>query len=95
VIDCSNASLGLKNDEFVTSFTFVFGTVRAGFSTVETPQIYVKVLPNLPNAYEFANKSDAGGKYSETGEFVITNSTWLTTVYNPTPVKKSLPKTGY
>ncbi|MCL2773474.1 MAG: SpaA isopeptide-forming pilin-related protein, partial [Oscillospiraceae bacterium] len=93
VIDCSNASLGLKSDEFVTSFTFVFGTVRAGFSTVETPQIYVKVLPNLPNGFEFANKCDAGGRYD--GSFVISNSTWLTTIFNPSPVKKSLPKTGF
>jgi uncharacterized repeat protein (TIGR01451 family) len=92
VIDCSNASLGLKNDEFVTSVTFVFGTVKAGFSMVETPQIYVKVQNGLPNGYQFANKADAGGKYGR--EWVVGNSTTVCTLYNPTPPGK-LPRTGY
>jgi len=90
VIDCSNASLGLKNDEYVTSFTLLFGTVKAGFAQVEQPQIFVKVLTTLPNGYEFANKADVGGKYGR--EWVVGNTTWLTKVY-----KKSepLPRTGY
>lgn len=91
VVDCSNASLGLFNDEFVTSFTLYFGNVPAGFRNVEAPQVYVNVLKTLPNAYQFANKVDAGGKYQ--GEWVITNSTWLTTISNPNPEK--LPKTGW
>jgi len=91
VIDCSNAALGLKNDEYVTSFTFIFGTVKAGFSLVEQPQIFVKVLPNLQNGFEFANKCDAGGKYS--GEWVISSSVWTVRIYNPSAQK--LPKTGY
>jgi hypothetical protein len=74
VIDCSNAALGLKSDEFVTSFSLIFGKVKAGFSLVETPQIFVKVLPNLQNEYEFANKCDVGGKYN--GEWVIGHSVW-------------------
>jgi uncharacterized repeat protein (TIGR01451 family) len=31
VIDCSNASFGLYADEYVVSFSLVFGTVKAGF----------------------------------------------------------------
>jgi uncharacterized repeat protein (TIGR01451 family) len=89
VIDCSNASLGLKSDEFITSFSCIFGTVKAGFAQVEIPQVYVKVLANLQHGFEFANKADAGGKYL--GEWVISNSTSLTKTYNP----QKLPKTGY
>ena len=40
-IDCSTASLGLRSDEYVTSFTLVFGTVKAGFCKVTAPQIYM------------------------------------------------------
>jgi uncharacterized repeat protein (TIGR01451 family) len=93
VIDCSNASLGLRNDEFVTSFTIIFGTVKAGFSMVETPQIYVKVQNGLPNGYQFANKADIGGKYGR--EWVIGASTWLSEAYNPNTPGGKLPRTGY
>jgi len=90
VIDCSNASLGLRNDEYITSFTLVFGTVKAGFSQVEQPQIFVKVLPTLPNQYQFANKVDCGGKYGR--EWVLGNSTWRSGVYRK---PEKLPRTGY
>ena len=91
VIDCSNASLGLPSDEFVTTFTLVFGNVKAGFTCVEQPQVFVTVLKNLPNGYQFSNKADIGGKTGQ--EWVIGNSTWLTTIYRSTNDK--LPKTGY
>ena len=90
VIDCSSASLGLKNDEYVTSVTFLFGTVKAGFAQVVQPQIFVKVLDTLQNGYEFANKADMGGKYGN--EWVVGNSTWLTKVFKKT---EPLPRTGY
>jgi hypothetical protein len=90
VVDCSNASLGLRSDEYVTSFTLIFGTVKAGFSIVEQPQIYVKVNAGLPNGYQFANKADTAGKYGK--EWVAGNSTWLTTVYAK---PEKLPRTGY
>ncbi|MCL2774923.1 MAG: SpaA isopeptide-forming pilin-related protein [Oscillospiraceae bacterium] len=90
VINCSPASLGLKNDEFITSFTFMYGTVKAGFAQVETPQIYVDVLKTLPNGYKFSNKVDAGGKYN--GEWVVFNNSWQTTVFSKAD---KLPKTGY
>ena len=90
VIDCSNASLGLKSDEYVTSFTLLFGTVKAGFAQVEQPQIFVKTLTTLPNGYEFANKADVGGKYGK--EWIISNSTTLCKIFKkPAP----LPRTGY
>jgi hypothetical protein len=89
-IDCRNAALGLANDEYVTSFTLVFGTVKAGFRQVTEPQVYVTVKTGLANGYEFGNKADVGGKYN--GEWVIGNSTWVTKIY-ATPTK--MPRTGY
>ena len=94
VIDCSNASLGLKSDEYITSVTFMFGTVKAGFANVETPQIFVKVLPNLPNGYQFANKADVGGK-DYNGEWICNNSTVLTTIFSTQQPSQKLPKTGW
>jgi len=81
--------LGLKSDEFVTSFTLVFGTVKAGFAQVEQPQIFVDVLKTLNNGYKFANKVDVGGKYGN--EWIVGNSTHVTTIYS----NQKLPKTGY
>lgn len=51
---------------------------------------FTAVLNNLPNVYQFTNKADIGGKYQ--GEWVIGNSTWLTTIY---AVGGKLPKTEY
>jgi len=89
VIDCSNASLGLRSDEFITSVTYVFGNVKAGFCQVEQPQIFVKVLSTLYNGYQFANKCDVGGKYGS--EWIVSNSTTLTTIFS----NAKLPRTGY
>ena len=91
VIDCSPASLGLRSDEFITSFTLYFGTVKAGFAQVEQPQIFVNVLKTLPNGYQFSNKADVGGKYGN--EWIVGNSTTLTSIYRG--VGERLPKTGY
>jgi uncharacterized surface anchored protein len=91
VIECRNAALGLASDEYVTSFTLVFGTVKVGFCQVEQPQVYVTVKEGLANGYEFANKLDIGGKYGS--EWVIGNSTKLTEIYSQSSVK--LPHTGY
>jgi len=91
VIDCSNASLGLSADEYVTSFTVYFGQVPSGFTSVEEPKVYGKVLNKIfPNGYVFSNKVDIGGMYQ--GEWIIGNSTAPTSIYSPTPAK--LPKTG-
>jgi hypothetical protein len=90
VIDCSGVALGLYADEYVTSVTLVFGTVKAGFSCVEQPQIYVRTLSTLLNQYRFAKKSDVAGKYGT--EWIAGNSVAVTEIYRkPVP----LPKTGY
>ena len=90
VVGCTNAEIGLARDEYVTSFSLIFGTVKAGFAQVEQPKVYMYIQKNLPNGLQFANKADIGGKYQ--GEWVIGNSTWLTTIYAP---GGKLPKTGY
>ena len=90
VIDCSNASLGLKSDEYVTSFSLLFGTVKAGFAQVIQPQVFVKVLSTLPNGYEFANKADVGGKYGK--EWIISNSTTRCKIFRKAV---PLPRTGF
>ena len=90
VIDCRNAALGLASDEYVTSFSLLFGTVKAGFCQVVSPQVYVTVGKNLTNGYKFANKADVGGKYC--GEWVVGASSWVTTVYAQ---PQKLPRTGY
>jgi uncharacterized surface anchored protein len=92
VIECRGVALGLASDEYVTSFTLMFGTVKAGFCAVALPEVYVTVNKGLPNGYEFANKADAGGKYAAESEWIIGNAVWVTTVYSP-PVR--LPRTGY
>jgi hypothetical protein len=90
VIDCRSAALGLESDEYITSFMCIFGTVKASFAQVSPPQIFVTVNKDLPNGYEFANKADVGGKYGS--EWVVGNTTWVTTVFTPTT---KLPRTGY
>jgi uncharacterized repeat protein (TIGR01451 family) len=54
VIDCRNAALGLANDEYVTSFTLIFGTVKAGFTKVTEPQVFMTIKTGLANGYQFA-----------------------------------------
>ena len=92
VIDCTPAALGLRADEFVTSFTVIFGNVKAGFCQVEQPQIYVNVLKTLPNGYQFGNKADVGGRYG--GEWIVGSSVSVVTIYRAGEGGK-LPRTGY
>ena len=63
---------------------------KAGFCKVTAPQIYMTVLKNLPNGYEFANKVDIGGKSGS--EWVIGGSTWVSKIYAP---GGKLLRTGY
>jgi len=90
VIDCSNAALGLRMDEYITSFWLLFGTVNAGFTQVQQPQIHVTVLDTLPNEYQFVNRADVGGRYGR--EWVVGNSTTRCSVYR---LPEPLPRTGF
>jgi uncharacterized repeat protein (TIGR01451 family) len=93
-VDCSPWALGLNSSEYVVNVTFLFGTVKAGFSQVVQPQVHVDVLKTLTNGYKFVNKADVGGKYDS--EWIIATANWTTTVFNPKTVNPpKLPRTGY
>jgi len=87
----SPAALGLRSNEFVTEFMFSFGTVRAGFRSVEAPRIEGTVRDGLQNGYEFANRVDIGGRTGS--EWVIGNNVWITRVWRPTNGEH--PRTGW
>lgn len=92
VILCSPAAVGLRSGESITSVSLMFGTVQPGFTQVLDAKVYMNIKRNgLPSNYQFANKADVGGKYGN--EWATGNSTWVTSIYNPT--KQRLPKTGW
>ena len=90
-LDISNVALGLASNEYITEIMFVFGTVPAGFSQVETPYLYARSIQGLPNGASFVNQADAGGVYN--GQWITSVSRWVTKVYNYTHFV--MPKTGY
>lgn len=92
VIFASPAALGLASNEYVTEIMFVFGTVKSGFTQVETPYIYCRALSNLPHEYRFANKTDVGGLWN--GQWIMGNDSFVTVVYGK-KTAKVLPRTGY
>ena len=92
ILDASSAALGLASNEYVTEVMFLFGRVPAGFTQLQTPYIYCKVLPGLAHEYRFANKTDVGGLWQ--GNWVMAVDRWVTIVYNKTSTPK-LPRTGY
>ena len=91
-LDASAAALGLANNEYVTEVMFLFGRVPAGFTQLQAPNIYCKVLPGLAHEYRFTNKTDVGGIWQ--GSWVMAVDRWVTIVYNRTTTPK-LPRTGY
>ena len=91
-LNASSAALGLANNEYVTEVMFLFGRVPAGFTQLQTPYIYCKVLPGLAHEYRFTNKTDVGGIWQ--GSWVMAVDRWVTIVYNRITTPK-LPRTGY
>ena len=91
-LDASAAALGLANNEYVTEVMFLFGRVPSGFTQLQAPSIYCKVLPGLAHEYRFANKTDVGGIWQ--GNWVMAVDRWVTIVYNKTTTP-TLPRTGY
>ena len=91
VIDISNVALGLAENEYLTEIMYVFGTVKAGFAQVESPQLYARSVKGLANGASFVNMSDVGGIYN--GQWITTISRWVTRVYSYTQIE--MPKTGY
>ena len=91
-LDASSAALGLASNEYVTEVMFLFGRVPAGFTQLQTPYIYCKVLPGLAHEYRFSNKTDVGGIWQ--GNWVMAVDRWVTIVYSKSATPK-LPRTGY
>jgi hypothetical protein len=87
----SSAALGLGTNEFVTEIMYQFGTVRAGFRSVENPRIEGTVRDGLQNGYEFVNRIDLGGRVGS--EWIVGNSVWQTRVFRPAP--EPHPRTGW
>ena len=92
VIAASPAALGLPSNEYVTEIMFVFGTVKSGFSQVETPYIYCNVLPNAYHEQRFTNNADVGGLNQN--QWIMSNDRWVTVVYAKQE-PQTLPRTGY
>ena len=87
----SPAALGLGSNEFVTEFMYSFGTVRAGFRSVESPRIEGTVCDGLQNGYELVNRVDIGGRTGT--EWVVGNNVWTSRVFRP--ANGAHPKTGW
>ena len=92
VIAASSAALGLPSNEYITEIMFVFGTVKSGFSQVETPYIYCNVLPNAYHEQRFTNNADVGGLNQN--QWIMSNDRWVTVVYAKQE-PQTLPRTGY
>ena len=90
-LDLSNTALGLASNEYITEIMFVFGTVKAGFSQVETPYLYARSIKGLANGASFVNQADVGGVYN--GQWITSVSRWTTRVYSYTHIE--MPRTGY
>lgn len=85
-------SVGLKTDEYITSYQFRFGTVEIGFKEVESPILYCNMLDNLPNGFIFTNKTKVSGTYFEA--YIEDNDDWTTIIYKKEiTLNKVLPRT--
>ena len=89
-IDFSN--LELEEDEYVTEFKAEFGTVDVGFTSVENPQLFVKVKSTVQNEDTFTNETKVGG-YHKT-YYVWDEDEHTTEIYEKKIEVKKLPRTG-
>lgn len=88
-IDFSN--LELAEDEYVTEFKAEFKTVDIGFTSVESPQLFVKVKSTVRNDDTFTNKTKVDG-YHKT-YYVWDEDDHTTKVYEK-KLEVKLPRTG-
>ena len=93
VYELNFKKLELQEDEYITEFEFIFGTVKIDFKEVESPIVYVNVLNNLKNGFTFTNNTRVSGNYLE--EEIEDKDEWTTIIYNrEVKQNKELPKTG-
>lgn len=84
--------LELEDDEFVTEFKAEFGTVNVGFTSVESPQLFVKVKSTVKNEDTFTNETKVDG-YHKT-YYVYDEDNHTTEIYEK-EIEVKLPRTGY
>jgi len=90
VIECGREALKLAANEYITDIRFEFDEVEVGFHCVDGPYMYVTVLGNLPDGYQFTNRTTVGGRTED--EWIYTKDAWTTCIFAPKLGK--LPKTG-
>ena len=88
-IDFSN--LELEKDEYVMDFKAEFGKVDVGFTSIEKPQLFVKVKSSVKNDDIFTNKTKVDG-YHKT-YYVWDEDDHTTEVYEK-KLEVKLPRTG-
>lgn len=89
-IDFSN--LELEKDEYVMDFKAEFGKVDVGFTSIEKPQLFVKVKSSVKNDDIFTNKTKVEG-YHKT-YYVYDEDNHTTKIYKK-KINVKLPRTGY
>ena len=91
--EISFKSIELQEDEFITEYEFRFGTVKIGFSEVESPILYCDMLDGLGNCFVFTNYTKVFGNYED--KYVEDNDEWTTiTYFKEIKVTQKLPRTG-
>ena len=88
-IDFTN--LKLEEGEYVTEFKTKFGTVDVGFTSIESPQLFVKTKSTVKNDDTFTNKTKVDG-YHKT-YYVWDEDNHTTKVYEK-KLEVKLPRTG-
>lgn len=88
-IDFTN--LKLEEGEYVTEFKTEFGTVDIGFTSIESPQLFVKTKSTVKNDDTFTNKTKVDG-YHKT-YYVWDEDSHTTKVYEK-KLEVKLPRTG-
>lgn len=83
----------LEEDEFITEYEFRFGTVKVGFSEVESPILYCDMLDGLGNGFVFTNYTKVFGTYED--KYVEDTDEWTTVTYfKEIETTQKLPRTG-
>lgn len=86
----SATDLGLASGEYVTEVRLAFGTVPAGFASVQDPILQVQVPSTLSGGTNIRNTADAGGRYGDA--WLTESASWETAVR---VLDEELPKTGF
>ncbi len=96
-IDFESLGLNDENDEYITDFKIVFGTVKSGFTYEEAPFIFVVVDEDIQEDDEWTNKTRLTGNYTDiNGNLTeLTDEDEHTTITYKEKLKiTTLPRTG-